>query len=123
MQLVQPLSASIKQSEKNLPNDTDSQATDIHTHSRIPSHLRSIRQQIRRTAKLTGDRNSDTGPAASRTLQVAVAIVMPSTYRHGHKLMDEGLSSPETQTHKPHDADPLEYSLGLMEMPWHSDEG
>lgn len=54
---------------------------------------------------------------------MAVAIVMPSTYRHGHELMNEGLSSPEIQTPALHDADPLEYSLGLMEMPWHSDEG
>jgi len=121
---VQPLSASVRQPENNLPNDPDSQAAVIHnTRSRIPSHIRSIGQQIRRTAKLAGDRNSDTGPAASRTLQVAVAIVMPSTYRHAHELINEGVSSPETQTHKPHDADPLEYSLGLMEMPWHSDEG
>jgi hypothetical protein len=54
---------------------------------------------------------------------VAVAIAMPSANKHQPKSMNERSSGPEAPTHKAHDADPFEYSLGLMEMPWHSDEG
>jgi hypothetical protein len=108
---MQPLSASIKPSD-----DTHSQATDIYTYPRIPSQFQSIRQHIHRhthSTKPTGDPKTDGGSDESQTLQVAVAVAMPSL--HGPPVSD-------TQTHGPHDVEPLDYSLGLMEIPWHSKE-
>lgn len=105
---IMPFSASIKQSEED-------------THLRNPSQLQSIQQQIRRhtrSAKATDD-----GSTQSRTLQVAVAIAMPSPHTLERESTNEGPTSADTHTHEHNDARPtLDYSLGLMEMPWHSEE-
>jgi hypothetical protein len=120
---VQPFSASIKKLGGE-PFD-DAQASDIHTHPRIPSQLQTIRQHIRRhmKPKLADEQKVNAVSTQNRTLQVAVAIAMPSPHKRQREPTNEGLASADTYTHEPHDADLLEYSLGLMEMPWHSEEG
>lgn len=119
---MMPISANIKRSEEIPSNEAGSRATDIHAHYGIPSQLRSIGRHIHRHAKPAGDRNADVRSTESQTLQVAVAIAMPSIHTHEHNSKNEGPSnSPDIQSHEPNDADPLQYSLGLVEMPWHSE--
>jgi len=120
---IMPFSASIK--KLGGESFDNAQASDIHTHPRIPSQLQTIRQHIRRhmKPKLADEQKVNAVSTQNRTLQVAVAIAMPSPHKREREPTNEGLASADTYTHEPHDADLLEYSLGLMEMPWHSEEG
>jgi len=117
---IMPFSASIKGEPFEV-----AQASDIHTHPRIPSQLQTIRQHIRRhmKPKLADKQKVTAGSTQNRTLEVAVAIAMPSPHKRERELTNEGPTSDDTHTHEPHDAELLEYSLGLLEMPWHSEEG
>jgi len=118
---IMPLSASIKKSGEESFNDAEASGT--HTHSRIPSQLQTLRQHIRRHTKSADEQKIDAVSVQNRTLQVAMAIAMPSPHKRECESTNEGLANAEIHTHEPHDTDPLEYSLGLMEMPWHSEEG
>jgi len=112
---IAPLSASIKQSG----DDSDEARL---AHLRMPSQLQSIQQHIRRhtrAARSADDQKPSAASAQGRKLQVAVAIAMPSPHRHDEST-SEGPTSTDPHTHEHHDADPFIYSLGLMEMPWHS---
>lgn len=84
--------------------------------------MQSIQQQIRRrtrSAKPTDGHRIDA--AQGGQLQVAVAIAMPSPHKRENDLTEEGTSA-NIHADEHYDAYPLEYSLGLMEMPWYSDE-
>jgi hypothetical protein len=94
---------------------------DAHTYSRIPAQFQSIQRHIRRhthSAKSAGDAGSD----ESQTLQVAVAIAMPSPHQSEPESTKYSISSPDTYIQEYHDVQALEYSLGLTEIPWHSEE-
>jgi len=115
---VMPLSAAIKPSREAL----DAQATDTHTHSRIHSPLQSIRQHFRHISRSADPPKSNVVAAESQTLQVAVAIAMPSPHKCQHESTLERPTIADFQTHGCHDPNPFEYTLGLMEIPWHSAE-
>jgi len=116
---IMPFSTSIMKSGEESFNDAE--ASGIHTHPRIPSQLQTIRQYIRRHRKSADEPKIDAGSAQNRTLRVAMAIAMPSPHKRECEPINEGLANADEHTHEPHDTDPLEYSLGLMEMPWHSE--
>lgn len=122
---IMPFSASIKPPRGAPSDDADSRVTDTHAHLRIHSHLQNVQQHLRRhtlTAKSADNHKKDTGSAKnpSRTLQVAVAIAMPSPHQRERESVNERPASADTHVHIHHD--PLDYSLGLTEMLWHSDE-
>lgn len=117
---IMPLSASIKK-------QLEDEETHDGTHSRIPAQHDNIRQHFRNPTRVrkTAAGNSKT---EAPTLQVAIAIAMPSSRKREHEWTHEGTSSTDDTSnhiHKPCDDDDnmLGYSLGLMDIPWHSKEG
>ena len=77
--------------------------------SRITNHLNRVQQHLNRPHHTTLEKPPESDEPVERpTLQVAVAIVMPS---------------PPKTREDPDEDEPLEYSLGMMEMPWRSEAG
>jgi len=115
-----PFSATIKKLGKG-PVD-DAPVSEIHTHPLIPSQLQTIQQHLRCQTKSANKHKDNAISTQNRTLQIAVVIAMPSPRKCKHESTREGLTN--TSTHyEPRDAHLCEYSLGVMEMPWHPEEG
>jgi len=119
---IMPLSASIERPVEEPSDHSRPQGTNIYAYPRVPPQFQTIRQHIRRHTANAGDRKTDPGSGESQTLQVAVAIVMPSPHKCEREVLDVGSASPYTRIHEPHDVEPLQYSLGLKKIPWHSEE-
>jgi len=116
---IMPLSASIERPVEEPSDHSRPQGTDIYTYPQFQT----IRQHICRHAAKADDRKTDPESGENQTLQVAVAIAMPSPHKCEREILDDGSTSPYTQIHEPHhDVEPLQYSLGLKKIPWHSEE-
>jgi len=115
---VIPLSACIKE-----PLEGTSEANT--THSRIPLQLDHIRQHFchpTRVRKVAGNNKIET--VGSPTLQVAMAIAMPSSRKRERERSHDDPDDKGGHSQATCDDDRrLEYSLGLMDIPWHSVDG
>jgi len=122
-QYMLPLSASIKRplGEAISPPDSTSAQVAGTTTTRIPPHLEDIGRHFRRPTRVR--KSADPEVAEGHTLQIAMAIAMPSSRKREREGTHEGPEHTSNHTHELFDGDNrMEYSLGLMDIPWHAAE-
>jgi hypothetical protein len=125
---MMPLSATFKKSQAETlspPDNTSAQVVGTTARPRVPPQLENFGRQFRRPIRARNSTDSSQPePVESPSLQVAMAIAMPSSRIHEREWMhEESLKDISNHTHEPFIGDDrMEYSLGLMDIPWHSAE-